>query len=581
MKNAKKGLQPAATKAKDFTFAGMSFLERSKLVEEIRADDFETDDIYADAEAAFKVDSNYKTEFLLSHMGRIGEASYRSILFHLVAGYEQLHELHKSKKKKLEDLSVENLIRLMLRHFDQPETTVGQVEATIKDMVKKIIQEEDKLTAQHSQFVKDSDAVLLSKPHIPIPTSEDENAGLYEQERDALDEASQAEGFHSSNQLNDDYPDTDPSLAADEQEAKYREKLQKSLEDDRELTDNELYDLASDLHANSQTDAEEDENVEDFNVEDFRNVVINSLIEYESSEENAKAMRVVYSAMTTERLSETLQYLQKEWGGSAAFKHALEAAKELITASDASPETRARISVLHQKHKDYHALAQKISQVVGNDTVINQMQHTAYHETLTAVLKDYMALSAAVKHVAKLVRYPIPSADDVVESTRHTVNLESQIKSLIYVGSTARSWLVSADAIKRDLEDSRAETIKVEAELKRIRDLYEHEKARNLEITKAVQANKMASFGNRLGLALPGGGLIGLNVPLFKGVKIKREDIIITHELNKAILVESMGQLEKLEDALFIWAKKYPKSFEKLGINPSHLMHVTITIDKV
>lgn len=549
----------------DFTFAGLSFQERIRALEKLE----DQDDTNSELEDSLGADMGIKVAHIVRMMKSIGPDPVIEVLTDDLNNNTALSDKKRTGRiQSLYSATAPVLAKKLVEVLDCAESA-KEVQAVFAafDKAEKVAIVED--------AVVEEDAVIITGTVVGDEYVANENdKGILEIPEVVGDDPT--EDFSG---LTEALPENEESTDENAVVGEGSDQLDVMTEDAEHLAEDAHASVIAEL-AGAVEEVSESE-VKDFDEADYRETMIEALLEYEASEENKGAMRVIYSAMTSERLSEALQMMQKEWGGSSAFKTSLDAARELIEASDASAETKARLSVLNQKHADYHAIAQKVAQAIGNDTVINSMQHTAYHDMLGSMLKDYLALAAAVKHVAKLIRYPIPTSDDVKDSARHTANLQSMVKSLVYVGSTARSWLVTAETIRKDLIDSNEHVAKLQADLKRMKESYDHEKKRADDMHKAALASKFASFGSRLGLALPGGGLIGLNMPLSKGVKISRKDIIVTMELNRAILVESRSQVEKLEDALHIWAKKYPKSFDKLGINPKHLMTVSISIDKV
>lgn len=326
---------------------------------------------------------------------------------------------------------------------------------------------------------------------------------------------------------------------------------------------------------------EEEMQAEDDAVEDedeVRSVLIDELLQFDSGEHRA-GLREAYARLSTDSLQEQLTLLQAEWGGSVKMKASLEAAAALIKKASNNQLAKARASLLGQKYKEYHLLAQKVEKALGADTVINGMKHTEYHKQLTSIIKTNAALSSAIREMANMVAFN--TSDEVPDANLAPANVEELVRVCLAVGVSAKSWILARGELSK-------------------RVLYlENELARIIESRKAVQEalnsardaatardamlakQQHARFGQKFALVNLDGQFMTMDED---AEAINPKVLDFDDDMANALLMTSEEKVRRVYDALRRWSKpasKYAKLVQRKGLHPAGLSVVRVTLTKI
>lgn len=325
-----------------------------------------------------------------------------------------------------------------------------------------------------------------------------------------------------------------------------------------------VYELAGDNEDNPISGTEEAALISDISQYDPSHISRNTLM-----------------TMDVTSLREIKFLLKQEWGGSPAFMVELKYAKELFARGAESEASKVRKSLLDRKYAEYHRLAQSIASAMGNDVVINGLQHTAYHQMLHHLVEHYSALSDGVKEMANMLQLQYDLSEESVEdspspSPSNTVEL---LRVLLLVGTAAKSWMATMQSSGKQIESLQEGVRLLEMKVKQQSTELESERSRFAAKEKELQELTHDGYGSRTMLVNEEGKF------LYKtgtGGEVNPRKLDFTSDMNKALKLPA-DKSRKLQDALRRWyrSEKYGRFMEKRGMVPGKLSVVRINLVKV
>lgn len=324
--------------------------------------------------------------------------------------------------------------------------------------------------------------------------------------------------------------------------------------------------------------AEDDEEFIDDKEEEIRAILIDQLLAFDSGSKG-DLLRDTYARMSTTQLQDQLTLLQLEWGGSAKMKASLEAVQALIKRAQDNPITKARMSLLAIKYKEYHRLAQQVEKALGTDTVINGMQHKEYHAQLKSVIQTNAVLGSAIREMADLIAFKV--GDEPEDGNLAPANVAELVRICLATGTSAKAWLTAmAEGNKRNtvLE---AELKRAKEQLKAVNEALGNSRDQYAKREDELRKQQHARFGNKFALVNYDGHFLSVDED---ADAINPRTLSFVPEMERALLVGSEEKVRRVFDRLRAWSRlssKYRKLVIKKGLHPDGITLVRVTLMKV
>lgn len=309
-----------------------------------------------------------------------------------------------------------------------------------------------------------------------------------------------------------------------------------------------------------------------------RAVLIDQLLEFDSGEHRA-GLREAYARLTTDSLQEQLTLLQAEWGGSVKMKASLEAANALIKKAQTGQLAKARATLLGQKYKEYHLLAQKIEKALGADTVISGMKHTEYHKQLTSIIKTNASLSTAIREMANLLSFN--TTDEVPDANLAPANVEELVRVCLAIGVSAKSWILAKGELSKRITQLENELARIIESRKATQEALNNAREASQQREAALLKQQHARFGQKFAIVNLDGQFLTMDED---AEAINPKVLDFADDMANALLMNNEEKVRRVYDALRRWSKagsKYVKLVQRKGLHPAGLSVVRVTLTKI
>lgn len=311
-----------------------------------------------------------------------------------------------------------------------------------------------------------------------------------------------------------------------------------------------------------------------------RAVLIDQLLEFDAGDKQ-ELLRTTYANLTTEALQQQLTLLQSEWGGSAKFKASYEAVNKLIKEAHNDKLTKARMSLLAIKYKEYHLLAQKLEKALGRDTIISGLKHTEYHRQLRMIIQHNSVLVKGIREMADMLAFQHNFGEADATDSMTPADTTELIRVMLSIGTSAKSWLLAMDAANQRNDQLQAQLARSQAFLKTAREeatvLRDNYAAREEELRR----QQHGKFGTKFAIVNYEGEFLALAEG---ATGINPRVLDFETEMEYALLMTSQEKVRQMFDGLRRWSKlssKYHKLMLKKGLHPDGLSIVRVTLTKI